>query len=77
MQKYIVRIINVKGNSNYGYRVILTFLGKGEDNHTLVCHQLIHELKTHKELYIRLYGKKENFDKVYESFVPCFNGPTP
>lgn len=77
MHKYIERIVNVKGDGNYGYRVVLALLGKGEDNHTLFCHQLIQELRTHKEPYTRLYGKKEHCDEVYESLVPCLSGPVP
>lgn len=76
IHKYIVQIVNVEGDSNYGYRVILTFLDKGEDKHTLVCHQLIHELRIHKESYTWLYGKKEIFYAIYESLVPCISGPT-
>lgn len=57
MHIYIERIINVVGG-NYGYRAISTLLGKEEDNHTPVRHQLIQELRTHKESYTRLYGKK-------------------
>lgn len=51
MHKYIEQIVNVKGVGNCGFRVVSTLLGKGEDDHTLVCHQLIHELRTHKESY--------------------------
>lgn len=42
---------------------------KGEDNHTLILHQLVHELRTHKESYTRLYRKKENSKSIYESLV--------
>ena len=56
---------------------ILPLLGKGEDSQTLIRHQLIQELKTHKESYTRLYGKKEKFDAVYESLVPCLSGLVP
>lgn len=75
MHKYIERIVNVKSDSNYDYRIVSTLLGKGEDIHTLVRHQLIHELMTHKESYTRLYGKKEIFDAIYESLVLCLSGP--
>ena len=77
MHKYIDRIVNVEGDGNCGYRVVSALLGKGEDSHALVRHQLIQELKTHKESYTRLYGKKEKFDTVYESLVPCLSGPAP
>lgn len=77
MHKYIKQIVNVEGDDNRSYRAILALLGKGEDRHTLVRHQLIQELKTHKESYPRLYKKKENSDNVYESLVRCLKGLTP
>ncbi|XP_050887186.1 uncharacterized protein LOC127092367 [Lathyrus oleraceus] len=77
MHKYIEQIVNVVRDVNCRYRAILTLLGKGEDSHTLVFHQLIQELRTHKELYTRLYGKKEHFDEVYKYIVPCLSGPDP
>lgn len=50
-------------------------LGKGEDNHTLVLHRFIQELKMHKESYTRLCIKKEKFDHISESLVPYSSGP--
>lgn len=77
IHKYIKRIVNVERDDNYGYRAVSDLPSKGENNHTCILHKLIQELRTHKESYTRLYGKKENFDKVYESLVPCLRGPAP
>ncbi|XP_050875548.1 OVARIAN TUMOR DOMAIN-containing deubiquitinating enzyme 10-like [Lathyrus oleraceus] len=52
MHKYIERVVNVVGEGNCSYRAVSALLDKGEDNHTHVRHQLIQELKTHKESYI-------------------------
>lgn len=41
MHKYIERTVNVQGDGNCRYRAVLALLGKGEDNNTLVHHQLI------------------------------------
>ena len=30
----------------------------------------------HKESHITLYGKKEYFDAIHESLIPCVSGPT-
>lgn len=65
MHKYIERIVNVKGDGNCGFQVVYALLSKGEVNHTLVCHQLIYELRTHKESYTQFYGKKEIFDAIH------------
>lgn len=50
-------------------------LDKGEEDNTLVRHQLIQELRVHKESYTRLYEKKENFNTIYESLVHCISRP--
>ncbi|XP_058741624.1 uncharacterized protein LOC131614010 [Vicia villosa] len=76
MHKYIERIVNVEGNGNCGYRAVSTLLGKGEDSHALVRHQLIQELKTHKDSYTQLYGEKDKLEAVYESLVPWLSGHT-
>ncbi|XP_050902470.1 uncharacterized protein LOC127113951 [Lathyrus oleraceus] len=76
MHKYIEQTVNIERDDNRDYRAISALLSKEEDNHTLVHHQLIQELKTHKESYTRLYKKKENFDEIYESLVLCLSGPT-
>ncbi|XP_058755071.1 uncharacterized protein LOC131628225 [Vicia villosa] len=70
MHPYIERIVDVVGDSNCGYRAVLALLGNGEDNHTLVCHQLIQDLKRHKETYMRLYGEEAKFEVVNEALVP-------
>lgn len=75
MHKYIEWIVNVEGDDNCGYRFVSALLSKWEDN--LVRHKLIHKSRTRKESYTRLYGKKEKYDAIYESFVPCIGGPTP
>ncbi|XP_058783672.1 uncharacterized protein LOC131658392 [Vicia villosa] len=73
MHKYIEWVVNVEGDGNCGYRAVSTFLGNEEDSHTLVCHQLIQEFKTHKDSYMRLYGEQDKFEAVYEALVPWFN----
>lgn len=51
IHKYIKKIVNVEGDGKCDYRSVLTLLDKREDNHTLVCDQLIQDLRTHKESY--------------------------
>ena len=58
MHKYIEWMIDVKGEGNCSYHAVLDFLGREEDNHTLVCQQIPKELKTHKKSYTMLYLKK-------------------
>lgn len=48
---YIDQIVDVKSDSNCGYRVVSTLLNKGEENHTLFRQQRLKELKARKEPY--------------------------
>lgn len=73
MHKYIEWMIDVKGEGNCSYHAVLDFLGREEDNHTLVCQQ-IKELKTHKKSYTTLYLKKKHFNSIHESHIPCVSG---
>ncbi|XP_058756378.1 uncharacterized protein LOC131629606 [Vicia villosa] len=70
MLPYIKRIVNIVGDDNCGYRTISALLGNREDSHTLFRHQLIKELKTHKESYTRLYGGEVKFEAINEALVP-------
>lgn len=49
--KYIERVLNVEGDGNYNYQVPFAFLGKGDENYTSVCQQVIKELKAHKNIH--------------------------
>lgn len=60
MNKYIERIVNVKGDGNCNFRLVFALLDKGGEDHTFF-RQLINELTGPKESYTRLYGKKRIF----------------
>ncbi|XP_058783287.1 uncharacterized protein LOC131657963 [Vicia villosa] len=77
MHPYIERIINVARDGNCGYQAVSALLGNGEYSHTLVRHQLIQELKTHKESYMRLYGEEFKFEAVNEALVPWLGAYAP
>ncbi|XP_058756514.1 uncharacterized protein LOC131629756 [Vicia villosa] len=77
MHKYIERIVNVTEDRNCGYRAISALIGNGEDSHTLVSHQFIQELKTHKDSYTRLYGEEVKSEKVHEAIVPLLDAYAP
>ncbi|XP_058727221.1 uncharacterized protein LOC131598655 [Vicia villosa] len=48
--KYIDQIVNVVGDGNCGFRAVSALLGKEEDSHELVCHDLIDELTDMEKL---------------------------
>ncbi|XP_058749515.1 uncharacterized protein LOC131622494 [Vicia villosa] len=70
MHKYIDRIINVVEDGNCRFRAVLALLGKGEDAHELVRHDLIKELVNHKDSYTRISGDETKFESVNEALVP-------
>lgn len=55
MHKYIDPILDVKGDKNYGYRVVSTLLDKRNDKYTFFCQRLI----------------KEQYYEIHESLILC------
>lgn len=74
MHKHIERIVNLKGDGNYGYQAVSGLLDRGNENHFLVHQQLLKELTSQKDLYILLYGEKEHFDAIHDALIPCVSG---
>ncbi|XP_058747114.1 uncharacterized protein LOC131620111 [Vicia villosa] len=58
------------GDGNCGFWAVSALLGKGEDDHKLVCHELIEELMNHKDSYTRVFGDEAIFESVHEDLVP-------
>ncbi|XP_058742268.1 uncharacterized protein LOC131614726 [Vicia villosa] len=77
MHPYIERIVDVVGDDNYSYRTVSALFGNGEESHMLVRHELLQELKTHKEAYTRLYGDDIKFEAVNEALVPWMGAYAP
>lgn len=48
MHKYIDHIVDVKYDGSCNYHAISALPSKEVENHTLVCRQLLKELKAHK-----------------------------
>ena len=55
MRPFVEDIVNVKGDGHCGFRVIARHMGKDEEDHVLVRHALINELKNHKSDYMPIY----------------------
>ncbi|AES98069.1 hypothetical protein MTR_5g063910 [Medicago truncatula] len=70
MRPYIEDIVNVKGDDNCGFWVIARHLGTDEDNHVLVRHALINELKNHKSDYLPIYGTEKHFKLILDGLHP-------
>jgi hypothetical protein len=67
---YIEDIVNVKGDGNCGLRVIARHLGMDEENHVLVHHALINELKNHKSDYLPIYDTEKRFKVILDGLHP-------
>ncbi|XP_058766090.1 uncharacterized protein LOC131639622 [Vicia villosa] len=70
MHKYIDRIVNVAEDGNCGFLTVSALLGKGEDAHEVVRHDLIKELMNHKDSHTRVFGDEVKFSSVNEALVP-------
>jgi len=62
MRPFIEEIVNVKGDDNCGFRVIARHMEMDEENHVLVCHAFIHELKSHKSDYLPMFGTEKRYN---------------
>jgi len=70
MRPFVEEIVNVKGDDNYGFRVIARHLGMDEEDRVLVHQSLIHELRNHKSDCMPIYDKEDRFKKNLEWFTP-------
>lgn len=70
MRHFIEDIVNVKGDGNNGFRVIARHMKMDEENHVLVRHALIHELKTHMSDYFPIFGNEKRFKIILHGLHP-------
>jgi len=70
MRPFIEDIVNVKGDDNCGFRIIARHMRMDEENHVLVCHALIHELKNHKSDYLPIFGTEMSFKVILDGLHP-------
>ena len=59
MHDFIDKIVDVKGDGNYGYRSVAGLLGMGQDSWSVVRNHLLKELANFLEEYIKLFGGTE------------------
>ncbi|KAH1226107.1 hypothetical protein GmHk_11G032862 [Glycine max] len=69
IQGFIRDVVDVKTDSNCGYRSIATLLGMGEDSWPLVRNELIKELGKWSHEYINLFGGIERFEQLKLSLL--------
>ncbi|KAH1241766.1 hypothetical protein GmHk_07G019265 [Glycine max] len=66
---FIDNIVDVKADSNCGYRSIVALLGTGEDSWSLVHNQLLKELGKWSDDYIYLFGGTDRFKELKRSLL--------
>ncbi|KAH1257303.1 hypothetical protein GmHk_03G007307 [Glycine max] len=69
IQGFIRDVVDVKADSNCGYRSIAALLGMGEDLWPLVHNELIKELGRWSHEYMNLFGGTERFEQLKLSLV--------
>ena len=69
MHDLIDKIVDVKGDSNCGYRSVAGLLGMGQDSWSMVHNHLRKELANFSEDYIKLFGGTERFEELRMSLL--------
>ncbi|KAH1226202.1 PKS-NRPS hybrid synthetase [Glycine max] len=69
MHDFIDKIVDVKGDGNYGYRSVAGLLGIGQDSWSVVRNHLLKELANFSEDYIKLFGDTERFEELRMSLL--------
>ncbi|KAH1249091.1 hypothetical protein GmHk_05G012538 [Glycine max] len=69
IQGFIDDILDVKEDSNCGYRSIANLLGMGEYFWSLVCNELMKELGKWSDDYIKLFGGTKRFEELRMSLL--------
>jgi len=64
---FIEEIIDVKADSNCGYRAVAAQLGMGEESWALVRQDLIRELQQWQDIYAKLFGSNDRVAELRQS----------
>jgi len=70
MRPYVEDIVNVRGDGNCGFRVVARYMGLNEEDHILVRHALINELKNHKSDYLPIYATENRYKLNLDGLHP-------
>ncbi|KAH1188811.1 hypothetical protein GmHk_20G056718 [Glycine max] len=69
IQGFICDVVDVKADSNCGYRSIIALLGMGEDSWPLVRNELIKELGRWSHEYMNLFGGTKRLEQLKLSLL--------
>ncbi|KAL5134493.1 hypothetical protein HKD37_03G007636 [Glycine soja] len=66
---FIHNIVDVKTDGNYGYQLVASLLGMGENSWSLVRTHLLKEHGKFSDEYMKLFGDKERFEELRMSIL--------
>jgi len=73
MVPFIEKVVDVIGNGHCGLRAITEFMGLTEESHIMIRHNLIKELKDHRDDYVRVYAGEDHYNYILNGLHPPAN----
>jgi len=73
MVPFIEKMVDVIGDGHCGFRVIVEFMGLTEESHIMIRHNLIKELKDHRDNYVRVYAGEDCYNYILNGLHPPAN----
>jgi len=64
MVPFIEKVVDVIGDGHRGFRAIAEFMGLTEESHIMIRHNLIKELKDHRDDYARVYAGEDHYNYI-------------
>jgi len=73
MVPFIEKVVDVIGDGHCGFRAIAEFMGLTEESHIMIRHNLIKELKDHRDDYVRVYAGEDRYNYILNGLHPPTN----
>ena len=64
MVPFIEKVVDVISNGHCGFQAIAEFMGLTEESHIMTRHNLIKELKDHRDDYARVYAGEDRYNYI-------------
>jgi len=73
MVPFIEKVVDVIGEGHCRFRAIAKFMGLTEESHIMIRHNLIKELKDHRDDYVRVYVGEDRYSYILNGLHPPAN----
>jgi hypothetical protein len=73
MVPLIEKVVDVIGDGHCGFQAIAEFMGLTEESHIMIRHNLIKELKDHRDDYVRVYAGEDRYNYILNGLHPPKN----